>query len=161
MIAPLRDTTARALATLGTMRARTFLPLSSILFATGCTFTLPTSSAWNWYMRIGIEDRTASTSLTIDCPGDAAAVRMTSDIRVEQGTLHMRLFDPQGTCRLDETLRAGGRTGTLLLPPHKGTWHCDLDYQGFGGDCTIELAAGSAEGWTFTVEPTAVTVSPR
>jgi len=25
----------------------------------------------------------------------------------------------------------------------------------------IELAAGSADGWTFTVEPTAVTVSPR
>jgi len=153
-----RDMRTRPLATLATMRPLALLSLSiPVLLAAACTFNLPASWSWNYYARSGLADHTASQALTLKCPDDAIELRMTSTIRTEQGTLRIRLFDPKGTCRVDETLRAGERDGNLVLPPSAGTWRCALDYVSFGGDCSIELSARGAEMLTVTVEPTSIT----
>jgi len=112
------------------------------LLAIACRSTTTTHSDRNQFSWLGTEPQNSTKTMTVSCSSEPTVVRLHVAANAQTGSIVLRLLDPQGVTRYDETLTSGGLETKMSWPGASGTWSLQLATTDFSGSYALDLSAG-------------------
>lgn len=122
------------------MAAMRILP-HLLLCLPACTVTVSSHSAWNQRSAAGLVDHDGREVVQVASPDEARQVALQLASSCTAGSLRVRVLDAHGTVLCDDLLAAGERVTALQWPAGPGVWQCELSFEHFSGNYSVELKA--------------------
>jgi len=118
-------------------------------------------STWTQRSAFGLDAHSGPVALTLSCQDAVTRLDTMFCVDCSGGSLEVRLLDPDGHVRSRQTVRGGVTDTTLALPASPGEWRCELVFEEFSGDYTIELHAHDESAIRIDLWIESVEVLPR